>query len=79
MTEIKSISVSSDFNNLAKENNLSWSEAARIGMSIMLGDKGIVEYDNKLNLKRKMDFFRGEAEKALSQLAELEEKLKNGL
>ena len=75
MTQIKSISVSDEFNSLAKEYDLSWSEAGRIGMSILLGDKGVVEYDNKLNLKRKMDFFRLEAEKALQQIAELQEKL----
>ena len=71
---IKSISVSDEFNNLAKDNDLSWSEAARIGMSVLLGDLGIKEYDNKLNLKRKMDLFRLEAENALQKLADLEEK-----
>jgi hypothetical protein len=76
MTEIKSISVSSEFASLAKEHELSWSEAARIGMSILLGDKGVVDYDNNLNLKRKMDLYRLEAEKALQSLAELEEKWK---
>jgi hypothetical protein len=45
-------------------------------MSILLGDKGVVDYDNNLNLKRKMDLYRLEAEKALQSLAELEEKWK---
>ena len=79
MTKTISTTVSDDFWTLAKANSIAWNEALAIGLSIKFGDLGIAEYDNKLNLKRKMDFFRGEAEKALSQLAELEEKLKNGL
>ena len=54
-TILKSISVSMEYHELAKKYNLSWTEAARIGVSVMLGDLGIKPYDNDLNLKRKVD------------------------
>jgi hypothetical protein len=74
MTKTISTTVSDEFWNLAKENNVAWNEALAIGLSIKFGDLGISEYDNKLNLKRKMDFFRTQAEQALQQLAEIQEK-----
>ena len=77
MTEIKSISVSREFADLAREYKVSWTEAARIGMSIMLSDMGLVEYDNKLNLVRKMKKFQEIAEFANQKLADLEEKKEN--
>jgi hypothetical protein len=72
--EIKSISVTREFSMLAEKTNCSWTEAARIGMSIMLAEKGEMEYDNKLNLYRKMNLFRKEAENALQKISELETK-----
>lgn len=70
--EIKTISVTPEFARLAEKTGSSWSEAARIGMSIMLAEKGEMEYDNKLNLFRKMTLFRREAENALQKISELE-------
>jgi hypothetical protein len=72
--EIKTISVTREFADLAKKNKLSWTEASRIGMSILLAERGEMEYDNKLNLHRKMTFFRTQAENALQKLSELENK-----
>jgi hypothetical protein len=62
-TAIKSISVSVEFDELAKKYSISWSEAARVGLSLMLADLGVKEYDNNLNLFRKMTYFRQELEK----------------
>lgn len=75
-TEIKSISVSREFADLAREHNIGWSEAARVGMGLMLSERGLVEYDNKLNLVRKMQKFKEIAEKASQELDLL--KVKNG-
>ena len=75
MTEIKSISVSAEFAMKAKELKLSWSEAARVGMAILLAERGEAEYDNKLNLFRKMNFFKSEAEKSILKVEELNKKL----
>jgi len=72
MTEIKSISVSPEFSQLAKDHGISWSEAARVGMSLLLADKDVMPYDNKINLYRKMQIFRQQAEDALQKLAGVE-------
>ena len=76
MAEIVTISVSKEFNEMRKELRLSWSEAAKIGMSVMLAEKGVVEYDNRLNLVRRMNKFREIAEEANQKLAYLEENAK---
>lgn len=75
-TTITTISISPEFADLAKKHHLSWSEASRIGMSIMLADLGEREYDNKLNLYRKMQFFKTRAEEALQQIEDYEQKIK---
>ena len=75
MTNTKCISVSEEFSRLAQEHKCSWSEAARIGMSIIFAEREIREYDNNLNLYRKMTLFRKQAEEALQKLAEAETKL----
>lgn len=67
MTVIKCISISPEFDKLAKDNKIHWSEAARVGMSIMLSELGIEAYDNKLNIFRKVQIFK-------QKLAELENK-----
>jgi len=67
-TEIKSISVSRELADQAREHKISWSEAARRGMAMMLADLGVKEYDNNLNLYRKMNFFREELEKAMIKI-----------
>lgn len=75
-TAIKSISVSLEFAKLAEDNKLSWSTAAITGMAMMLGDLGLKEYDNQLNLFRKMQAFQKMAQDALQKLSEFEEKQK---
>tara|TARA_R100001530_G_scaffold136358_2_gene116685 strand:+ start:282 stop:512 length:231 start_codon:yes stop_codon:yes gene_type:complete len=72
MTQTKCITVSDEFSQLSKENNLSWSEGAKIGMSVMLAELGIKEYDNKLNVYRKMMTFKDLAEKLSQRITDLE-------
>lgn len=62
-TAVKSISVSMEFAKLAEDFKISWSEAARVGMGMLLADKGVKDYDNNLNLYRKMRFLQTEIEK----------------
>ena len=76
MTIAKCISVSREFEDLADKYRISWSEAARVGMAVMLGDLGVVDYDNKINLFRKMTLFKQQAEEALNKIAELEKNAK---
>jgi len=73
MAVIKTISVSPDFEELRKQNGLSWSEAARVGMSLLLAERNVKDYDNNLNLYRKMQFFKEEYEKLSHRLQETEE------
>ena len=40
---------------LAKEHHIPWSEALRVGISIILAEKGVVDYDNKLNFMRRIE------------------------
>lgn len=75
MSEIKSISVSKEFSEMAKEFHLSWSEAARIGMGIMLGDLGLKGYDTNLNIVRKMRHFQRIAEESSQKVEELRDKI----
>ena len=68
MTIQKCISISREFEQLAEDNKISWSEAARVGMAMMLADLGLKEYDNNLNLFRKMNFFKTEMEKLMEKI-----------
>jgi hypothetical protein len=76
--ERKSVSVSKEFDELAKKHHLSWSRAARMGMSILLAEEGEWQYDNDLNLYRKMKVYQEQAMKAMAELTKLKEKGKLG-
>ena len=65
-----SVNISPEFHDLCKKNNVMFSEAMKVGISIMLAERGIQDYDNKLNIYRKMLYFKAEAEKALQKLNE---------
>ena len=64
MAIIKSISISKEFDELQKEHQISWTEAARVGMSVLLAEKGVAEYDNNLNLYRRMRAYQKMVENA---------------
>lgn len=74
MSIITTISITRQQSDLALQHHLSWTEAARVGMGIILADLGILEYESDLNLHRKMNIFRKKAEEANQKLAELEAK-----
>lgn len=76
-TIIRSISVNKQMAVMMAENRLSWSEASRIGASIMLGDLGVMDYDNSLNLYRKMQLYRNEAQKKAQEAEALLNEIKN--
>jgi len=73
-TAIKSISVSIELDAQAQEQKIGWSEAARVGMSVLLADKGVKQYDNDLNLYRKMRAYQQQLENTTAKLNELMEK-----
>ena len=73
---LTSVKVSSEFYQLSKANNISFAEAMRVGISILLAEAGLKEYDNRLNIYRKMIHYQKLAEEALLKKNEMEERLK---
>jgi len=69
-----SVRLSPEFHKLCRENGINLTEALRIGISLMLADLGITDYDNNLNLFRKMRLFQEELEKKSQELEELKNK-----
>jgi malate/lactate dehydrogenase len=73
-TIVTSVRISPEFHQLARENGINLTEAVRIGISVILGDKGIKEYDNNLNLFRKMKLFQQELEKVSKEFEAFKQK-----
>jgi hypothetical protein len=48
------ISLSVELHSLARENGISLSEAVRVGVGIMLAEKGVKDYDSNLNISRRI-------------------------
>jgi len=71
---ITTVSISPEFYDLCKDHAISFSEATRVGIALMLADKGVREYDNNLNLVRKLDLVRMKLEETSQRLAQLERK-----
>ena len=70
-----SVTMSPEFFALAKEHHIGFSEAMRVGLAVAFGERGIKEYDNKLNLYRKMVGFQKKAEELGQELEELKAKV----
>lgn len=70
-----SATVSPEFHDLSKKHKIKWSEALRIGISVMLADKGVRNYDNNLHLYRKMQAYQQMTEKLSHDLELLKVKL----
>ena len=71
-----SITISPEFFYLAKKHNISFTDAARAGLAMKFADIGVQEYDNKMNLYRKMQGFQKKTEELTRELEEI--KKKNG-
>jgi len=67
-----SVRISPEFHKLCVDNRFSFSEAMRVGISVMLAEKGIGEYDNDLNLKRQHDQLKVRLAESLQKLSEFE-------
>ena len=68
--------MSPEFFMLAKENHIQFGEAMRVGLSLMFAERGIADYDNRLNLVRKMTLFQNKTEELSRECEELREKLR---
>jgi hypothetical protein len=69
-----SVTLSPNFWMLAKKHNINISEALRVGLSLMFADLGEQDYDNNLNLYRKMRLFQDEAQRLGAEMEELKSK-----
>ena len=72
-----SLRLSPEFYDLAKTHNIVLSEAMRVGVSILLAEKGVKEYDNNLNIMRRLDKLSLKLNETLRELEEL--KAKHGI
>lgn len=68
-----SVNVSPEFHNLCREHRIKFSEAMRTGISLILAERGLKDYDNKLNLMRRIKSVTTLLEEKSEEL----EKLKN--
>ena len=62
-----SINITPEFYKLCKNNGIKFTEAFRVGVSMMLAERGHTDYDNKLNLYRKMQYYKDEMEKLMAK------------
>ena len=74
---ITTISITPELWELAGKHNVGFSEAVRVGLGVILAEKGEKEYDSNLNLYRKMNQYRQMAEEALQKLNEIDTKIIN--
>ena len=70
-----SVRLSPEFHDLMVEHNISFSEAIRVGASLMFAELGISEYDNNLNIIRKINLIRQQLEEKSNELEELKKKV----
>lgn len=67
-----SVKLSPEFYNLSKEHHVSFTEAMRVGISIILAERGIGEYDNSLNIVKRIKELKVKAAQYAQQAADLE-------
>jgi hypothetical protein len=71
-----SVLVSQEFYKLCKENHIKFSEALRVGIGVMLAEKGIREYDSNLNIFRKIQVINKNLSKTSQKFYDLLEQAK---
>ena len=57
------VNVSPEFHKLCKEHHIQFGEAMRKGIAMLLADRGVMPYDNSLQLKQKLDSMIDEIQK----------------
>ncbi|KKN28665.1 hypothetical protein LCGC14_0851770 [marine sediment metagenome] len=61
-----------EFNELRKQHHITLSEAVKVGISILLAEKGVMEYDNRLNIVRQVNLYKQKAGEYAQKAANLE-------
>jgi hypothetical protein len=75
-----SVTISPEFYQECKKHDIGFSEAMRVGISVLLAEKGVAEYDNKLNIVRKRDALISTIDSLTNQKEQLDHRseLKSG-
>lgn len=68
--------ISEEFHKLAKENGIGWSEALEEGIKLILSERSIYPYDNKLQVYKRMRKYQAELEQAYIKIEAMEEKIR---
>lgn len=71
---VTSVTISSEFHRLARENFISLSEALAKGIALMLAEKGVFDYDNKLNIVRQLSLVSQKLSETSQELNDLKDK-----
>lgn len=74
-----SVLLTPEFNELRKTHNIKLTEAMRVGIAVMLAERGVREYDNSLNITRLYMQAKLKAQEYAMKLAKLEDKEKGKL
>jgi hypothetical protein len=69
-----SVLISEEFFHLCKTHQIKFSEAMRVGIALMLAERGIGDYDNKLNISRKITLLQKQLEETAQELNSIKEK-----
>jgi len=70
-----SVNVSPAFYDQCKKYHIRFSEAMRVGISLLLAERGVLEYDNTLNISRKITLLNKKLSETSQELFDLKEKL----
>lgn len=69
-----SVLISPEFYEAVKKARIRFSEAMRCGIVMLLAEKGVMEYDNRLNIVRKRNALIQQLEETAGKLNNLKEK-----
>jgi len=73
---LTTVKISPEMYLLCKKHGIPWTEAMRVGASIILAEKGVIEYDNTLTVVRRRNKALQQLSDASQELHKLKEKLK---
>jgi len=74
-----SVLITPEFYNLCKEFHIKFSEAMRVGISMVLAERGVKEYDNNLNIMRRLYKTNQMLSEVSQELNALKEKCKTSI
>ena len=69
-----SVNMSPEFHKLCREHRIKFSDAMRAGVSLLLAEKGAMEYNNNLNISRQLQKAQDALIKMSERMIELDEK-----